>query len=80
MGKTCWVFEGGKKQTNKKSRFHLNKDAVALEYVLEMWEGTSPMSEMLIFYEKTPKFYKVVNFREVCFLKRHGKHFLYFAC
>lgn len=40
-----------------------------------------PMSELpMFFYEKTPKFDKVVNFWKVCFLKRHGKHFLYFAC
>lgn len=52
-----------------------------LEYVLEMWESTSPMSEMPMFFcEKTPKFDKFGNFWRVCFLKRHGKHFLNFAC
>lgn len=72
-------------QKKKKSRFHFSFTKMlwhlcVLEYVLEMWESISPMSEMPMFlYEKTPKFDKIVNFLKVCFLKRHGKHFLYFA-
>lgn len=66
MGKTCWVFVKKRKKRKKKLDFTSTKmlwHYCALEYVLEMWESTSPMSEMLMFfYEKTPNFDEVVNF------------------